>query len=181
MYSNIKQFVYDVASLWAKEEIEIQTCEDHLIQEGLSSTVDMSLFQWVRFYLESDEKYAIKPKWASWLKMSCRRGNHKYRLTSKKNREEPLLVSELLKEYDRHEILFRHFPPVTDYKPVEQSPRKRIMYSTGWPTKWSWEERQERIKENPILFRQFGEVPEYYPIKADEGRISGLMYWDGGN
>jgi hypothetical protein len=165
---NYKQFVYDVASLWAREEVEVQACKDHLIQEGESYTVDMSLFQWIRFYIESDEKYAIQLKWSSWLKMSCRKGDHKYRLTSKKDRDDPLLVSDLLKEYDRQEILFRRFSHISDdYVPVEQSPRKRIIYSSGCD-RTPWKTRVAEREKSPLVYRIFEDVlgaslPKYHP------------------
>jgi hypothetical protein len=153
-----KQFIYGLAALWAQEEIEIFKCEPHVIQESESYAVRMSLFQWARFYWESDEKLGIKAEHSSWLKMACIKDGWKYRLFAKQARNEPLRVSELLKEYDRQEILFRRFSHVSDdYVPVEQSPRKRIIYSSGYD-RIPWKTRVAEREKNPLVYRRFEDV-----------------------
>lgn len=179
-----KQFVYDLATLWSQYEIEIYSS---LIDGPMGNPSPaiyeyMSLFQWARFYWESDEKYAIRPHQQSWFRMSCRKGGRKYQLFTHKARMMPLRVSELLKEYDRQEILFRRFQPATNWRPAEQTLWKRNWRPTGEKNKVaeSWKGRQERIENNPILYRQFGESPKYHPLVNDESRVPGLIYPDEG-
>ena len=179
-----KQFVYDLATLWSQYEIEIYESwiDGPMGNPSPANLVDMSLFQWARFYWESDEKYAVRPHQRAWFRMSCRKGGSKYQLFTHKARIISLRVSELLNEYDRQEILFRRFPPVTDYKPVEIKKSRFILYPNV-NTRYEGHKQYEEYKNrNPILFREYPPVTLTY---APEGlrymkRMQGLMYPDSG-
>jgi hypothetical protein len=184
MTSNrFKQFVYDLATLWSQYEVEIyaSVIDGPMGNPSPATWVDMSMFQWARFYWESDEKYRIRPHQQSWFRMSCRKGGSKYQLFTHKTRIISLRVSELLNEYDRQEILFRRFVPITDWKPVEIK-KNRIMYSHGNIRYEGHELHEEYLNRNPILFREYPPVTWTY---APEGfwhmkRMKGLMYPDAG-